>query len=134
MRPVAFAAFAALAVALSAAPALAQSARNASTALKQTSIAAGAITESGLRTTSGVVAIPMGVTALASGAVGVGATASGQYEAGKGFSEASGDMTRAARKAVEFSNAPLVIGNEVIVAKPQPAPKVPFTPVTPAAQ
>jgi hypothetical protein len=115
-------------VAVSTAPAFAQSAQNASTALKQTSIAVGTITESGVRTTSGVVAVPLGVTALASGAVGVGATASGQYEAGKSFSAASGDMTRAARKAVEFSNAPLTIGNEVIVAKPQPAPKVPYAP------
>jgi hypothetical protein len=119
--------FAAL-VALSTAPAFAQSAQNASTALKQTSLAAGAIAESGVRTTSGVVAVPLGATALASGAVGVGAAASGQFEVAKGFSEASGDMTRAARKAVEFSNAPLTIGNEVIVAKPQPVPKVPYAP------
>ena len=43
----------------------AQSAQNASTALKQTSIAAGAITESGVRTTSGVVAVQLGSTAAA---------------------------------------------------------------------
>jgi hypothetical protein len=119
--------FAAL-VALSTAPAFAQSAQNASTALKQTSLAAGAIAESGVRTTSGVVAVPLGATALASGAVGVGAAASGQFEVAKGFSGAAGDASRGARKMVEFSNAPLTIGNEVIVAKPQPAPKVPYTP------
>ena len=128
MRLAVVAALVALSAMPAALPAFAQSAQNASTALKQTSVAVGAITESGVRTTSGVVAVPLGVTALASGAVGVGATASGQYEAGKSFSAASGDMTRAARKAVEFSNAPLTIGNEVILAKPQPAPKVPYAP------
>jgi hypothetical protein len=128
MRLAVFAALVALSAAPAALPAQAQSAQNASTALKQTSIAVGAVTESGVRTTSGVVAIPLGATALASGAVGVGVTASGQYEAGKNFSAASGYKTRAARKAVEFSNAPLIIGNEVIVAKPQPAPKVPYAP------
>lgn len=124
MRLVAIAAFAAVL----AVPAYAQSAQNASTALKQTSIAAGAITESGVRTTSGVVAIPLGATAVASGAVGVGAGASGQFEAAEGFSNAGGATSRSARKLVEFSNAPLTIGDDVIVAKPQPAPKVPYTP------
>ena len=111
-----------------AAPANAQSAQNASTALKQTSIAAGAIAESGVRTTSGVVAVPLGATAVASGAVGIGAAASGQFEAAEGFSNAAGATSRSARKLVEFSNAPLAIGDDVVVAKPQPAPKVPFTP------
>ena|SRR5690349_5917119 len=106
-----------------------QSAQNLSTALKQTSLAAGAITESVLRATSGVVAIPLGATALASGAVGVAATASGQYEIGKGFSAASAATTKDARELVEFSNAPLTITNEVVLGKtPQPAPKVPYTP------
>lgn len=127
MRLAVYAAFA-LSIATAAVPAHAQSAQNASTVLKQTSIAAGTIVESGVRTTSGVVAVPLGATALASGAVGVGAGASGQFEIAKGFSEAAGDASRGARKMVEFSNAPLTIGNEVIVAKPQPAPTVPFTP------
>lgn len=124
MRLVAIAAFAAgLAV-----PAHAQSAQNASTALKQTSIAAGAVTESGVRTTSGVVAVPLGATAVASGAVGVGAAASGQFEVANGFSDAAGATSRSARKLVEFSNAPLTIDDDVVIAKPQPSPKVPYTP------
>jgi hypothetical protein len=124
MRLIVVAAFAA-ALAL---PAQAQSAQNASTALKQTSIAAGAITESGVRTTSGVVAVPLGVTAVASGAVGIGAAASGQFEVANGFSNAAGGASRSARKLVEFSNAPLTIGDDVVIARPQPAPKAPFTP------
>jgi hypothetical protein len=124
MRLIAIAAFAAALVV----PAHAQSAQNASTALKQTSIAAGAITESGVRTASGVVAVPLGATAVASGAVGVGAAASGQFEVADGFSDAAGGASRSARKLVEFSNAPLTIGDDVVIARPQPAPKVPFTP------
>ncbi len=120
-------AIAALAAAF-AVPAQAQSARNAATASKQTSLAVGAITESGVRTTSGVVAIPLGATAVASGAVGVGAAASGQFEVANGFSDAAGGASRGARKMVEFSNAPLTIGDDVVVAKPQPAPQVPYTP------
>ena len=80
-------------------PAHAQSAQNASTASKQTSIAVGAIAESGVRTTSGVVAVPLGATAVASGAVGVGAAASGQFEVAKGFSDAAGATSRSARNA-----------------------------------
>jgi hypothetical protein len=105
-----------------------QSAQNASAASKQTSIAVGAIGESGLRATSGVVAVPLGGVALASGAVGVAAGASGQFEAAKGFSDASAAITKDARSLVEFSNAPLIITDDVVVAKPQPAPKVPYTP------
>jgi hypothetical protein len=113
----------------SALPAFAdQSAQNASTASKQTSIAVGAIGESGLKATSGVVAVPLGGVALASGAVGVGASASGQFEIAKGFSEASASTVKSARALVEFSNAPLSITDDVVVAKPQPAPKVPYTP------
>jgi hypothetical protein len=112
-----------------AAPAFAdQSAQNASAASKQASIAVGAIGESGLRATSGVVAIPLGGVALASGAVGVAAGASGQFELANGFSEASAAAVKDARSLVEFSNAPLSITDDVVVAKPQPAPKVPFTP------
>lgn len=110
------------------APAFAQSVQNASTALKQTSLAAGAITESGLKVTSGAVAIPLGATAIASAATGVAAGASGQFEAAKGFSAAASDAVHGARALVEYSNAPLAITNEVILAKPQPAPKVPYSP------
>jgi hypothetical protein len=105
-----------------------QSAQNFSAASKQTSLAVGAIGESGLKATSGVVAVPLGGVALASGAVGVGAAASGQYEIAKGFSDASAAITKDARELVEFSNSPLAITDEVVVKKPQPAPQVPFTP------
>jgi len=115
-----------------AAPAFAQSTRNASDASGQTSLAAGAIGESGLRATSGVVAIPLGVAALASGVVGVGAAASGQQEAAGGFSAAASGAAHGARELVNFSTAPLTITNEVVVAKPQlrpqPAPHVPYSP------
>ena len=114
---------------LAVAPAQAQSTQNASDASKQTSIAVGAIGESGLRATSGGVAIPLGVTALASGAVGVGASASGQTDIALGFSAAAGDASRGAKALVDFSNAPLTISDEVIVAKPQEAPQVPYSPV-----
>lgn len=118
---------------LAAAPAYAQpledqSAQNASAASQQTSIAIGAIGESGLRATSGVVAIPLGGAALASGAVGIAAGASGQFDIAKGFSDAAVDSVKGARALVDFSNAPLTITDEVVVAKPQPAPKVPYTP------
>jgi hypothetical protein len=106
----------------------AQSAQNASNASGQTSVAVGAIGESGLRATSGAVAVPLGAGALASGAVGVGLGASGQTELAAGFSGAATATSADARKLVEFSNAPLVIGDDVVVAKPQPAPQVPFTP------
>ena len=114
---------------LACAPAYGQSAQNASNASKQTSVAVGAIGESGLRATSGVVAVPLGAVALASGAVGVGSAASGQTDAALGFSAAAGDASRGAKALVDFSNAPLTITDEVVVAKPQPAPKVPYTPV-----
>lgn len=110
----------------------AQSVENASTASEQTSLAVGAIGESGLRATSGVVAVPLGVTALASGTAGVGAAASGQIEAADGFSAAAKDASRAARALVEISNAPLTITDEVVVGRkpvaPQPAPRVPYRP------
>jgi hypothetical protein len=120
-------------------PAHAQSSmKNASDASKQTSMAVGAIGESGLKATSGVVAIPFGAVALGSGAVGIAANASGQTEVGDAFSKASASVSKDARKLVEFSNAPLTVTDDVIVRRPanpapQAAPEVPFTP-TPAAQ
>ena len=115
-----------------AAPAFAQSTRNASDASEQTSLAAGAVGESGLRAASGVVAIPLGATALASGAVGVGAAASGQLDIAAGFSAAASGAAHGARGLVNFSNAPLTVTNDVVVAKPQlrpqPAPRVPYSP------
>ncbi|MDZ4759721.1 MAG: hypothetical protein SGJ21_01435 [Alphaproteobacteria bacterium] len=117
------------AIALAGAPAFAQSAQNASKASGQTSLAVGAIGESGLRATSGVVAIPLGVTAVASGAVGVGASASGQTGLAGGFSGAAVDASRGAKALVDFSNAPLSITDDIVMTKPQPAPNVPYTPV-----
>lgn len=123
--------FLALAAAM---PAQAQSSmQNASDASKQTSMAIGAIGESGLKATSGVVAIPLGAVALGSGAVGVAAHASGQTEIGGAFSTASKNVSKDARKLVEFSNAPLSVTDDVIIRRqttpaPQAAPAVPFTP------
>lgn len=110
-----------------AAPAHAQSAKNASNASKQTSIAIGAIGESGLKATSGVVAIPLGAIAMTSSAVGFAANASGQTDIGRGFSNAAAGATKGAKALVDFSNSPLTVTDEVIVGRhPQAAPAVPF--------
>ncbi len=111
----------------------AQFSQNASAASKQTSIAAGAIGESGLKASSGVVSIPLGGIALASGAVGVAARASGHDKLADGFNAGAADATGAAKAVVAFSNSPLTITDEVVVdrpkqAKAQPAPIVPYTP------
>ena len=67
-----------------AAPAHAQggSVRNGSEASKQAIVAVGAVGESGVKAASGVVAIPMGGIAVASGAVGHVANASGYTDVG----------------------------------------------------
>lgn len=111
----------------------AQFSQNASAASRQTSIAAGAIGESGLKASSGVVSIPLGGVALASGAVGIAARASGQDVIAHGFNKGSADATAAAKAVVDFSNSPLTITDEVVVGRPsqrqaQPAPVVPYTP------
>jgi len=111
----------------------AQFSQNASAASKQTSIAAGAIGESGLKASSGVVSVPLGGVALASGAVGVVARASGQDVIANGFNKGAADATAAAKAVVDFSNSPLTITDEVVVGRPkqpkaQPAPVVPYTP------
>lgn len=111
----------------------AQFSQNASAASKQTSIAAGAIGESGLKASSGVVSIPLVGVALASGAVGIAAGASGQDVIANGFNTGAADATAAAKAVVDFSNSPLTITDEVVVGPPrqpkaQPAPVVPYTP------
>lgn len=123
-----------LAIAL-AAPAHAQggSLRNGSEASKQVIVAVGAIGESGVKASTGVVAIPMGSVALASGAVGHVANASGYTDVGTTFSDGAAGATKAAKSLVEFSGAPLTVSDEVIVGRPeqpvpQPAPHVPYTP------
>ena len=124
----------ALAIAL-AAPAHAQggSIRNGSEASKQVVMTVGAVGESGVKASSGVVAIPMGGIALASGAVGHAANASGYTDVGTAFSGGAEGATDAAKSLVEFSGAPLTVTDEVIVGRPdtpvpQPAPQVPYTP------
>lgn len=112
----------------------AQFSQNASAASKQTSIAAGAIGESGLKASSGVVSIPLGGIALASGAVGVAARASGRDGLANRLEAGAAEATEAARAVVDFSNSPLTITDEVVVGRPkqakaQPAPSVPYTPV-----
>lgn len=112
-----------------AAPAFAQSVP-AVQASAETSRAVAAIGETGLRATSGAVTIPLGVTALASGAVGVGLGASGQTEIAGGFSSAAADTSRAARALAIAANAPLTVTDDVVTARvrPQPAPHVPYKP------
>jgi hypothetical protein len=124
---------AALAAAAPAAHAQAGSLRNASEASKQVVMAGGAIGESGLKASSGVVAIPLGALALASGAVGVAANASGHTDVGTAFDAGSKSATEGARAFVDFSGAPLTVTNEVVVGRQknsdaQPAPQVPYTP------
>lgn len=117
-----------------AAPAYAQSSlQNASNALGKTSVAVGAVGESGLKASTGAVSIPLGGVALASGAVGVVARASGQDEIADGFNAGSASATKAAKAVVDFSNSPLTVGDDVVVGRPkqpkaQPAPTVPYTP------
>jgi hypothetical protein len=111
----------------------AQFSQNASAASKQTSIALGAIGESGLKASSGVVAIPLGGIALASGAVGTTARASGHDAIADGFNTGAADATDAAKAVVDFSNSPLTISDDIVVGrpkqpKPQPAPNVPYRP------
>lgn len=124
---------AAMLIALSA-PAFAQSSlRNGSEASKQASQAVGAIGESGFKAASGVVALPMGVIAVGSGAVGHSANASGYTHVGEGFEAGAASATKAAKALVDFSGAPLSVSDDVIVGRKtepqaQPAPAVPFTP------
>lgn len=120
--------------AAAAAPSYAQgSLRNASEASKQVITAAGAIGESGIKASSGVVAIPLGGVALASGAVGVAANASGYTEVGSAFRDGSAGFTKGARSLVEFSGEPLSVSDDVVIGKPQQpvaqdAPNVPYSP------
>jgi hypothetical protein len=122
------------AVALTAAtPAHAQFSQNASAASKQTSMAIGAIGESGLKASSGAVSIPLGGLAITSGAVGSAARASGHDKLAEGFNAGAAEATEAARAVVEFSNSPLTVTDDVIVGRPknptpQPAPVVPHSP------
>ena len=85
----------ALAIAL-AAPVHAQggSLRNGSEASKQVIVSVGAIGESGVKASTGLVAIPMGGIALASGAVGHVANASGYTEVGTTFSDGAAGATK----------------------------------------
>ena len=118
-----------------AAPAHAQggSVRNGSEASKQAIVAVGAVGESGVKAASGVVAIPMGGVAVASGAVGHVANASGYTDVGATFSTGAAGATKAAKSLVDFSGAPLTVSDDVIVGRPatpapQPVPNVPYTP------
>ena len=116
-----------------AAPAHAQggSFRNASEASKQVVTAVGAIGESGLKASTGIVAIPLGGVAVASGVVGNVAGASGFTDVETAFTGASEEEKAEAKKVVDFSGSPLTVSNDIIVDRPkapvaQPAPHVPF--------
>ena len=115
-----------------AAPTYAQSSvQNASEASRQTSQAVGAIGESGLKASSGVVAVPTGAIAVASGAAGHSANASGFTDIGAGFEAGSASATKAATALVDFSGSPLTVADDVIVGRkpePQPAPALPYAP------
>lgn len=109
------------------------SVRNGSEASKQAIVAVGAVGESGVKATSGVVAIPMGGIAVASGAVGHVANASGYTDVGTTFSTGAAGATKAAKSLVDFSGAPLTVSDDVIVGRPatpvaQPVPNVPYAP------
>jgi hypothetical protein len=109
------------------------SVRNGSEASKQAILTVGAVGESGVKASSGVVAIPLGGIAVASGAVAHGADASGYTDVGAAFSQGAAGATRAATSLVDFSGAPLTVTDEVIVGRtqtpaPQPVPQVPYKP------
>jgi hypothetical protein len=108
-----------------------QVADNASRASQQTSLAASAIGESGLKASAGVVALPLGASGLVAGGAGVSAAASGQGGIADGLSGAAGGASNAASALTEFSDKPLSVGDDVVIA-PQPAPQVPYlqTPVS----
>jgi hypothetical protein len=102
-----------VAVALLSTPAWAQSEQNASDASAETSEAVGALTESGVKASVGVVAVPVGSAAVGSVAVGSGIMGAGMASAAL------------ADGASNFSNAPLSVSDDVVVA-PDAPPNVPF--------
>jgi hypothetical protein len=104
---------------------------NASRASQQASTAAGVLAESGVKASAGVVAVPLGAAGVVSGSAGLSAAASGQNGLAGGLSGAAGDASKAASALTDFSNKPLSIEDDVVIA-PQPAPQVPAMP-TPAA-
>lgn len=131
-RLVGFAAMAALALS---APAFAQSERNASAASEQTSVAVGAIGESGLKATVGVVAIPLGVAGAGAMSGGAALSAAGAPVIGGSVAQTGSAALGAAGAASDFAGKPLAISKDVIVGPaPQPAPNVPYTPVGAAAE
>lgn len=126
-RAAAVAAMAALAFS---APAFAQSERNASAASEQTSVAVGAIGESGLKAAVGVVAIPLGVAGAGAMSGGAALSAAGAPVIGGSVAQTGSAALGVAGAASDFANKPLSISKDVIVGPaPQPAPNVPYTPV-----
>ena len=114
-----------------ASPALAQSEKNASDASAQTSIAVGAIGESGLKATAGVVGVPLAAAGSAAAVTGVGLSAAGLPTSGGALATVGSGTAQAGIDLVEFSGKPLTITKDVVVGPaPQPAPKVPYAPAT----
>jgi hypothetical protein len=119
----------AVALAAAAGPAFAQSERNASDASGQTSLALGAIGESGLKATAGVVAVPLGVGGGVASGAGAASSAAGAPLLGMGPVLIGSAALDSAKGLSDFAAKPLSIGKEVVVGlAPQPAPKVPYTP------
>lgn len=113
-----------------ASPALAQSEANASDASGATSIAIGAIGESGLKASAGVVAVPLGVAGTGSVVAGMGASEAGSNAVGIGAGGAGLVLLGAAGMSADFAREPLKIGKQVVVGPPpQAAPNVSYVPV-----
>jgi hypothetical protein len=119
----------ALAFAAFALPALAQSERNASDASGQTSLALGAIGESGLKATAGVVAIPLGVGGAAASGAGLASSAAGAPSLGMAPVVVGSSALGAAGDLIDFANKPLRVSKDVVVGPPpHAAPNVPYMP------
>lgn len=121
---------AAIAAVLVCAPALAQSERNASAASGQTSVAVGAIGESGLKASAGVVAIPLGVAGSGAMSGGAALSAAGAPLLGGSIAQTGSAAIKAADASSDFAGKPLTVSKDVVVGPaPQPAPNVPYAPV-----
>jgi hypothetical protein len=104
-----------------AAPAVAaDSFQTYSTASQQSAEAAATLTVAGMKTVSGVVAIPLAVAGGGSAAAGSSAqgVADSANASADGFSQGASD-------AADFASGPLPVTNTVVI-RPQPAPQVPY--------
>lgn len=112
--------FLAAAALLCATPALARTDSSYAAASEQSAQAAAALAEAGVKTVTGLAAVPLGVAGLGSAAVG--STAEGVADVSNA---AAADFSQAGVDAVGFATSPLTVTDTVVLA-PQPAPNVPF--------